>query len=421
MCRTVTTHESSSTNVRCSAVEITFRYLFRYRDLLVPTINAHKEILDAQNSCWWGWWKRPSEETHISIWQAIEAQLNKSGQVDIGLFDSGSGEVRSATISQVIRPKIDEYDDCAPVRVPEEELPLVPEYYRSSSGSRGWMRLIRIGEPIDGFFGEVSFAASPALPQYTVTQLARLEGKVVLDADELRGMDTTLWEVRGSTKGDSNDRFLTPSVSVSEAVSDIPVATKGEWVLHISDLHYADDSSAGQHVWSIGAQPGRNLVDALTSAIEESETRIGAVIVTGDLTFRGTRDEFKTASDELFRLTYSLELSLEHLIVVPGNHDILWTEQQDYDPNLPVTLAPNQATAPYRAFFRQLFRYDANPDLSMARRFVFPGGRIIDVVALNSSSLKQGANYLAGMGRTQESAFTDASHALRWRDSGQSL
>jgi hypothetical protein len=145
------------------------------------------------------------------------------------------------------------------------------------------------------------------------------------------------------------------------------------------------------------------------------------VIVTGDLTFRGTRDEFKTASDELFRLTYSLELSLEHLIVVPGNHDILWTEQQDYDPNLPVTLAPNQATAPYRAFFRQLFRYDANPDLSMARRFVFPGGRIIDVVALNSSSLKQGANYLAGMGRTQESAFTDASHALRWRDSGQSL
>ena len=48
---------------------------------------------------------------------------------------------------------------------------------------------------------------------------------------------------------------------------------------------------------------------------------------------------------------------------------------------------------------------------------MLPPGIVLDICALNSSSLEQGKNFLAGMGRVQESSFLDVVNELGWHES----
>ena len=101
--------------------------------------------------------------------------------------------------------------------------------------------------------------------------------------------------------------------------------------------------------------------------------------------------------------------------MIPGNHDIKWTNKTRYSDDSPVVLAPAAATAPFRDFSSRFYGYEPNQHLSMARRLrVFPTGSVMDIIALNSSSLEQGKNFLAGMGRIQEAAYKEAATSLNW-------
>lgn len=402
-----------------------FEYLFRFRDLVELTLDAHRAVLQQKGSCWWGWWKRPSEPGHLPVWEALQAKA-VGGPVEIGLFDSGAGTVHRARITEVIPPERDHFDAFVPVRPPRDDDELIPEYYRRSNGSRAWMRLVSIDNDPTEFFGHASLAEPPPLPHYSEAALAHLKDKVILDAAELRAMDTTIWHVRPLVRGDTAERFLAASVGVSSPVSASPVACTGDWLLHLTDPHFSLDPHRGQHRWALDAGEHHvypTLADAVHRALQNANRSVGAVLVTGDLTFRGDPGEFDIARRELFKLTNGLlGLSLDHLVVVPGNHDIVWTAQDAYDPERLVTAAPPEATGPYRTFFQGLFRYDASPELSMARRYVMPGGHLVDIVAVNSSSLEQGRNYLAGMGRIQEHAYTAAANELGWhRNRGGAL
>ena len=61
----------------------------------------------------------------------------------------------------------------------------------------------RTSERTIQFFGQYAFAESPSLPNYDPQTLARLNGKVIVSAEELRGMDTTIWKVRPRAAGDA--------------------------------------------------------------------------------------------------------------------------------------------------------------------------------------------------------------------------
>ena len=157
------------------------------------------------------------------------------------------------------------------------------------------------------------------------------------------------------------------------------------------------------------------MVDAIHRALIEHKRTVGAVLLTGDLTFVTKSAEFDEARSALIKLvTGMLELDREHLIMIPGNHDIKWTNKTRYSDDSPVVLAPAAATAPFRDFSSRFYGYEPNQHLSMARRLVFPTGSVMDIIALNSSSLEQGKNFLAGMGRIQEAAYKEAATSLNW-------
>src|SRR5262245_37989602 len=84
------------------------RFLFRYRDLVAPTLEEHHKIIEKHNACWWGWWKRPTEDARADVWDALAQEIAASGSAAVGLFDSGSASddaaVRRAKITAVIPP-----------------------------------------------------------------------------------------------------------------------------------------------------------------------------------------------------------------------------------------------------------------------------------------------------------------------------
>jgi 3',5'-cyclic AMP phosphodiesterase CpdA len=400
------------------AGEQSVRFLFRFRDLVGSTLTEHRKVIDRHGRCWWGWWKRPTEDDRTEVWGALAAEASVANPQPVGLFDSGSGQVFLAYVQQVIPPRGIREEGAHP-RVPDEENDLVPQYYRDSPFSFAWMKLVKIEDAPLNFFGNYSFSTLPKLPNYSPIALARFTGKVIVEPDELRGMDTTIWEVRPRQAGDEPEKILLSIQSIPEPISYQPILVKGNTILHITDLHYAIGKHRPQHRWALEGEGRTTMAEAILAATQSEN--IGFVIVTGDLTFLGSDDEFTEASKGVARLLGTLGLGTDNLIVIPGNHDIVWTQEADYDENAAVVQAPPAATATYRRFYRALFRHDPNDHLSMGRRLLLPSGVSVDVAALNSNSLETGKNFLAGMGRVQESAFQEVANKLKWEETVPSL
>jgi predicted MPP superfamily phosphohydrolase len=396
--------------------------LFRYRNLVAETLHEHRELIKSNGHCWWGWWRRPNEGDRLEFWSRLVAELEIKGTVDVGLFDSGTKDlepcVYRATITKVIEPPNE--DSAHSPTVPETEQGLIPQYYRQSPFSRAWLKLSKIELVAEfNFFTEYSYREPPPLKGIPGKYLDHLKDKAVFDSDELRAMDTTIWEIRTRLPDDRKERFLAPSVQVTSAVSAEPIPLKRPGILHLSDLHFSQGRFRAQHAWDI---PGETQsTNTLALAIPpEIKDRTGAIFITGDFTFCASKEEFEQARKCIFSLIGPLDISPQHIVMIPGNHDMKRTlsEGEKFGSNgvSAIPSAPAETTENYREFYKNLLSHKANDELSMGRRFVLPSGICLDVCALNSSNLEAGANYLPGMGRVGPGAFQRVRTALRWDD-----
>ncbi|MGP6159708.1 MAG: hypothetical protein ACLPYS_19795 [Vulcanimicrobiaceae bacterium] len=273
------------------------QFLFRFRDLVGDTIAEHKAIIAEKGACWWGWWKRPTEDARLDVWNVLSQTATPQTPVTVGLFHSGKDRVYHAQVSSVILPNAE--GDVRPL-VPAGESDLIPSYYRDSPFSRAWMRLTSIDGADLGFFGACSYAEPPHLPGYAdEAALARFRNKVILSATELRAMDTTIWRVRRRRAGDSTAEVYVTSRGLHAAVSAETVSCRSGLILHISDPHFSVGANRNQHVWRLeteSTQSRQTMVEAITSKVNPELLPIGLIVVTGDLTFTGCKDEYAEAT-----------------------------------------------------------------------------------------------------------------------------
>ena len=389
-------------------------YVFRFRDLVAPTIAEHKKIISSRGSCWWGWWKRPSEDSRMDAWARLEKEASLASPIPIALFDSGSGRVFKALVVAVVAPTEGAENT---IKAPHGDEELVPQYYRDSPFSRAWMKLTEI-EELPEFFGKFSFAEAPNLPRYTKQTLKRLQGKKIMDPDELRLMDTTIWLVRPATPSDPEERILLSVPALSTAVSQEVCRCNANTILHLTDMHFAKDKNRKQHVWRLESESGstqHSMVEAIKASL--GDRKIGLVIASGDFTFVGSKTEFDEAAASLSLLLGTLDLDADRLIIIPGNHDIQWATDEVYNHKSEITQAPAEARRNYEAFYERMMRHEPNRHLAMGRRYVLPCGLVLEICALNSSSLISGKNFLAGMGRIDEGSFADVATELGWHSS----
>ncbi|CAM2009217.1 metallophosphoesterase family protein [Acanthopleuribacter pedis] len=398
----------------------TLSVLFRYRDLIANTLEQHRTLIANHGACWWGWWKKPYEDYRQEVWEHLLEEINQNGHIIIGLFNSGAKQHLSVFHARVVAVKAPEEEGT--IKLNEEERLLVPGYYRKSPYSLGWLKLDQIAtEPTD-FFKNYSYLKAPPLPWIEKHHLHLLDDKVIHDHGELSAMDTTIWQIRPRHDEDRDERLVFPGLVINEPLSSQPIPLKGETILHLSDLHFSlGEKLRAQHVWGYSneTQGKTTLVEAVEAGIQGH--RIGLVIISGDITFLGNEAEFEIAYQEIRTLLNMLSLGPEHLVIIPGNHNIQWSNQTTYHHDAPVNHPPPKARAAYEQCYRRILKHDPHETLTMTRRFVFPNGQVLEVGAVNSSSLEHGKDFLSGMGRVHPRAFAAINQSLHWQQQRNSL
>jgi 3',5'-cyclic AMP phosphodiesterase CpdA len=304
--------------------------ILRFSDFEHPTIALHDEVLEQHGQVWWGWWRKTHEPQRLDVLEAVKDRLPAE---TFGLVDRRTEKFyRARCVGMEIAPE----DEKIPTPDPQR----TPAYYRDSPKA-AWFQFQEIKEISEaewnGLFG---------------------------DFGEPTGDVSLLW-INEDEEKPAGPEFATP---IYEATMP------GEAILHLSDLHYGDDHGFPE----TGRIEHPTMREIIRDAVREGDQRIGMLVISGDLTTNSDLHVLSTiALQEIKGLAEDLELSLDNVVVTPGNHDIKLLEAD------PESYAHELG---YRTFLDELFG-EGNREPEAVFAFETPEGRRLNVATLNSVRL----------------------------------
>lgn len=138
------------------------------------------------------------------------------------------------------------------------------------------------------------------------------------------GHERARWDVDAGPIFDGGPHVSSSVEATSELAGQVEASALPEsFVLHLSDLHFGTGEQAS--IWS------NQLIQDLR--LDLGMKRIDAVIVSGDIANRATPEEYQAARKFFFDLKQELRLSPQHIVLVPGNHDLGWdASRRSYTP-----------------------------------------------------------------------------------------
>lgn len=322
----------------------------RFRDLSIEdTVGAHNAIAREHGYVWWGWWNKPEEHTPRPVLASLETAIRESGPVEIFLVDSGHEGLYSARLREIhVTPGVQE-DQRGATPKPDR----TPAYYRDTP-YRVWFKFEgqieeRDPETIRGF----SYEEVPEDVFVADRHQDRYGGKRVESLEEmLSRRHRTIYFLRPFAAGDREGELQFEAAEDPKPFQIMPIVGKSDYLLLLSDLHF---NQTGHHQFALRAEVGTP--DLFNVLKEDVDTHFPdrppvAVIVSGDLTWLGTPDEFEHAREFLSRLRSAWGLDWSQFVVVPGNHDITWLTEADGEAGRP---AGPQAEEAYRLSFPRRF------------------------------------------------------------------
>jgi hypothetical protein len=303
--------------------------ILRFVDLDDPTIDLHQAVLNRHGEVWWGWWKKLHEEPRLDVIEAVAAHV----PVTIGLVNR-----RSQRFYRAVCDRVQVATDSAAIRSPEPGL--TPDYYNDREFP-AWFHFQEIKE---------------------------------IGLEEWN----ELFDGFGEPTGDDTLYPIDDAPSPHEPSSEIPVyefGTPGEAILHLSDVHYGDDHGFGLES---GKLEGRSMRRIVVEALREMGIRVGVLVISGDITTGGDLHVMQAvALTEIRALAGDLELPVENVVIVPGNHDIKLLEAE---------FGSYKHELGFRTFLDELFG-DGVRELDAVCSFETPGGLTLNFATLNSVRL----------------------------------
>lgn len=325
--------------------------VLRYSNAERITIHEHEQLAAARGYVWWGWWKKEFEPAADTVLGRLQ-QSCKSAPQRVGLVNRKDArtidgfELYIATCADVIFGV-----SGSPVPCPAQEA--APSYY-SDQAFPAWFRFTHF-EPATAAEFKREFGAVPAL-------------------------DSTLYEaIRTTDSTGVVDWLMLPAPSWDMS----PRSTRGDCILHLSDLHFGTKHAFASEHHARTEGPGRpTLLEKLISVLEtRPSVTIGVVIVTGDLISRSEDGAFNDAIDFLQGLCNYLQLSHDRVVLLPGNHDINLLREET------VTRTYEHERS-FRNFLGAFYGEQDIRELDRVQRYQTPHGWDLSVVALNSSRLR---------------------------------
>jgi len=316
----------------------------------IPTVGAHLEIISSGKAVWWGWWRKEAELPSLDVLKKLKSEITaEQSALRIGLLNRKGEE--SFHVAECT--DLHYSPDGSPISTPSPDL--TPEYYRSQK-CPAWFRFRSI-DTIQRAEFEREFGAVPSL-------------------------DSTLYEVFWTNDSDPSTVQIRPGPNWTMAST----ATKGEAILHISDLHFGESHGFAMDrpkpEAGVTTQP---LWEIISTRIRHGlGIPIGVVVVSGDLITKGKGEAYPDAQHFLDQLLGALRLGREHCVIIPGNHD-LWTVDIDHPTR------DYKHEQPYKGFLEGFFKADFRTGLERVRRYKTASGRDLIFIELNSSRVRSDA------------------------------
>ena len=171
-------------------------------------------------------------------------------------------------------------------------------------------------------------------------------------------------------------------------------------ILHISDVHFGPNCN----FQTAGRAAALSLVRDVSA---KGFWNLSAIVISGDLTWSNEADEFRAGSDFIVALQDYFNLRPSNIVLVPGNHDIRWSENCPSSTEQFRYLFREKAERSYREFLAWMGR-QTNGYLGDLK--IFENDQVV-IVGLNSCLLHEKQN--AGLGFVGTGQIKAAIRSLR--------
>lgn len=383
--------------------------ILRFRDLVTApggTIAAHKAICDTGH-VWWGWWSKAGERVPLEVFADFKSMASQDNGLECLLFDSGRRCLFRVRCNDIT------WDNTrTSIQSPEPDR--TPGYY-GTQAYLAWFKLIKIDdtaiEDAETLLHIYSYVQVDQFFDSDTSRYTRFYGKRVASLEELRQQDRTIWFIREAlASAPSHELLLLDAHSLTPAhFPEFFYQSTSRQLLWVSDLHFGKHAFPLVNTPAMGALAYR-IEDAL---VKQMSKHIGGLIVSGDVTWSATPEQYEQAKGFLAGVTSWTRLHNYQLAVCPGNHDICFSK----DPSKkhePVTYPPEEAQQAFAQFYNDLFYVAPNEYLCSGRRFLLGGEVPIEIVCLNSSLLKQTPGWFQGHGFIGDAQLDYAAKAMGW-------
>lgn len=392
--------------------------ILRFRDLSTnvgETVRFHKEKISECSYAWWGWWHKAGETVPSATFQSFMSIINDKGYLMVFLFDTGTETLYKAKIKEI------KWDQCFQ-EIDSPRWNSTPDYYEGRK-LKAWFKLTEIGDGIkeEDVLLRWSYVEANELFETKRSVFQDFNGKQVSSFEELRHQERTIWFIRPFKQGDEIREVLlydTSRVKPSNFPENI-IESHGAQLLWLSDLHFSTD----YHEFPLKkeAQSGKKLAEAIRKDLEaQCILKVGGVIITGDLTWRASEEEFALVRSFLNDIMSWSTLTPSQIILCPGNHDIAFCDKP-WEKGAPITEATGESKKFFKQFYSDLYSVTPNQYLSSGRRFLLDRSFVVEIASLNSSHLRQTENVFQGHGFIGENQRSLVTTEMNWGGTNASM
>ncbi|MFA0001272.1 metallophosphoesterase [Vibrio lentus] len=419
--------------------------ILRFRDLITlpgKTIEQHKEVISKKGHVYWGWWAKPNE-TLPKVFYDNHAKV-KPFSHPIYLFDTGQQMLYQAELESIHTGPGGSPFPCPNDRVGDELA--LPDYYKEDRPCPTWFKITSI-EPVKGDVLELLHEWSYCAENYGLfgdnqRAFADFFNKQVSSLEELVHQERTVWFVQNYMQEHSKKEIvlLNANVAVPEDFSSNFIKLKGSKIHWLTDIHFDNDNRF--HAFS-----NADASDSLQEIISSSFPTLESLIVSGDMTWASTAEEFCQVEDFYNYLISKTNLDSSKLGFCPGNHDVvfsksksaeliaaleklhkvhLYKEDQETEEKQPklsgeeinalkVENLPETAKENYVKHFRSVTSAPVNDYLSMGKKYLVENQRPVEICFLNSNTKEQYRYLFQGQGFIGQEQRKYAEENMGWK------
>lgn len=366
--------------------------LLRFRDLSCPkgeTIKRHSDLIEEKGFAWWGWWNKGHEKSPSET--LVELDLKSHGtEKYVYLFDSAQKTFYKAELK--------DYHSLigADEQTPDHDL--TPDYYKENRHPI-WFKFKNIKEiDTSEIIGKKSYEPMNDLflekSHYDI-----YDNKIVASAEELAEQNRTIWKIRDKIDSDkTNEIRLRDMTELQPRHFDHSYkVTDKDSLLWLSDPHFTEDRFHGYPLNTTSATQ-KTLAETIQSAYFSTNKNIASLLISGDLTWRGNKEEFDLAGGFIDHLTSINSLDKSWLSICPGNHDLSFYEGADKENTDIIEKNYQDSRAAYCDFYAKYFDIKPNESMSSGRRFLLNNSIPVEIILLNSVTLQQTKHTFQGHG-----------------------